>query len=320
MTVHTDGGARPDGPETRVLFCGDRQVSARLVELMRAGGATIVALGLNSPPSPHSRAIAAAAGVDPGHTFYGRSLASTVAVRKLEAAAPDLGVCCGFGPILPRRLLTLPRWGWVNVHRSYLPYNRGLDPLQWAVIEGTPAGVSVHVMTDEVDAGDVIEQAEMPVLPTDDGDALEARADALAFEVFERCWPRLQGGDLTGTAQDADLATYHSLADCEAVRRLDPNATMRVGRLLDVLRCYSGANYSAVHFGVGLLRTRFTVHTEVRMSGAPTDGGNPPTAVTDSPVRKSSAQEHPPSPNAVAVNGDSSFDSGGRTLNRKGDT
>lgn len=285
---------------TKVLFCGDRHVGARIVELIVGQGDQIVGLGLNSPPSPHSRVIADAAGVDPGLVFYGRSFTSAVAHRKLAAVAPDVGVCCGFAPIVPPRVLDLPRWGWVNVHRSYLPYNRGLDPLQWAVIDGTPAGVSVHVMTSEVDAGAIVAQAEMPVLPTDDGPALERRADLLAFDVFRGCWPRLRRGDLSGMPQDEDLATYHSLRDCEELRRLDRGATMKVGRLLDILRCYCGEGYSGVHFNVGLLRTPFTVHTEVRMSGEPTGGGKSLASVTDSSAGKAPDGEVSSSPVGLA--------------------
>ncbi len=285
---------------TKVLFCGDRHVGARIVELIVEQGDQIVGLGLNSPPSPHSRVIADAAGVDPGLVFYGRSFTSAVAHRKLEAVAPDVGVCCGFAPIVPRRVLDLPRWGWVNVHRSYLPYNRGLDPLQWAVIDGTPAGVSVHVMTAEVDAGAIVAQAEMPVLPTDDGPALERRADLLAFDVFRGCWPRIRRGDLSGTPQDEDLATYHSLLDCEELRRLDRGATMKVGRLLDILRCYCGEGYSGVHFKEGLLRTPFTVHTEVRMSGEPTGGGKSSASVRDSSAGKAPDGEVSSSPGGLA--------------------
>lgn len=291
----TGGDNGNTGSPTKVLFCGDREVGARIVSHIVDQGGLVVGVGVNSPPSPFSQVIVDASGVDPSLVYHGRSMASGVALRKLGAEAPDLGVSCGFAAILPPELLALPRWGWVNVHRSYLPYNRGLDPLQWAVIDGTPAGVSVHVMTDRIDAGPIVAQAEMPVLPTDDGDALEARADALAFDLFRGCWPRLRAGDLSGTPQDEDLATYHSLADCAALRHLDRAATMKVGRLLDILRCYSGSTYSAVDFGVGLLRTRFTVHTHIRIAGEPAGTGGSPTSADERVTAAPQMQRFPSS-------------------------
>lgn len=269
----------------RVLFVGDRPVSGHLVEVMRADGAEIVGLGLNSPPRPGGDAVRAAAATDPAMVFYGRSFSSAVALRKFEGLRPHLGVCCGFAPILPTALLELPRWGWVNVHRSYLPYNRGLDPLQWALVDGTPAGVSLHVMTEQVDAGLIIAQREMPLLPSDNFDSLEARADELVLEVFRSAWPRLRAGDLRGTPQDEDLATYHSWADCQALRRLDLNASMGVRRLLDVLRGYSGEWFSLVEFHVGLNPNPYRVRTSVLpMIEAEPNGTGPAQHGGDEPV------------------------------------
>ena len=265
----------PSGP-TRVLFGGDRDVSARLVEVIRSGGDEIVGLGLNSPPRPGGDVVRAAAGVDESLVFYGRSFASSVALRRFEGGQPDLGVCCGFAPILPPRLLRLPRWGWVNVHRSYLPYNRGLDPLQWALVDGTPAGVTIHVMTEQVDAGPVIAQREMPLLPTDDFESLETRSDALVLDLFRAAWPTLRTGDVSGSPQDEDLATYHTWDDCKALRRLDLNTTMKVGRVIDILRAYSADGFSLVEFQPGLgpspYRVRLTVRPLVEGPARPASG------------------------------------------------
>jgi len=252
----------PVGP-VRVLFAGDRPVSARMVEVIRSGGGEVVGLGLNSPPRPAGDVVRAASGLDPGLVFYGRSFSSAVALRKFERLAPHIGICCGFAPILPAEMLKLPLWGWVNVHRSYLPYNRGLDPLQWALVDGTPAGVTLHVMTDRVDAGPIIAQSEMPFLPTDDFDALEARSDRLVLELFTDSWPRLRSGDVDGTPQDEDLATYHTWSDCKALRQLNLDATMKVRRVLDILRGYSGRDLSFVEFRLGLDPFAYRVRTSV---------------------------------------------------------
>lgn len=268
MSASPDRVGSTDGTEpapVKILFCGDRPVAAELVKLIRGTGADIVGLGLNTPPfADHDEEIRSAAEVDGARVFYGRSFFSDLAVRRFAAAEPDLGICCGFASILPTKHLDMPRWGWVNLHRSYLPYNRGLDPLQWAMVERTPAGVSLHVMSEAIDAGPVLAQRELPIVPTDNFHTLSEKADALVLELFEECWPRLQRGDLTGSPQDEDLATYHSWTDCQRLRHLDLRATMPVGRLLDILRGYSSGGVSGIHFDVGPLR--FSVHTEVRVA------------------------------------------------------
>lgn len=227
--------------------------------------AEIVGLGLNTAPyATHARQLRAAVAVDEGMVFYGRSFVGPAALGKFARLAPDLGLCCGFAPILPTDLLRLPKWGWMNVHRSYLPYNRGLDPIQWALVDGTPAGVSLHVMTEQVDAGGIVAQAEVPILPVDDAESLGARIDEKAFELVRSCWPRLRTGRLDPVPQDESLATYHNWADCEALRHLNPNATVKVRRLLNILRGYTAGGVSGAYFEVGPFR--YTVHTQVKVA------------------------------------------------------
>jgi len=64
----------------------------------------------------------------------------------------------------------------LNIHPSLLPKYRGLDTHRRALEAGDSlAGCSVHLVTEELDAGEVIEQVEVPILPGDDAAALEQR-------------------------------------------------------------------------------------------------------------------------------------------------
>lgn len=64
----------------------------------------------------------------------------------------------------------------VNIHPSLLPLYKGLDTHQRAIAAGdAKAGCSVHVVTEELDDGEVLGQAEVPILPGDDAAALAAR-------------------------------------------------------------------------------------------------------------------------------------------------
>lgn len=80
------------------------------------------------------------------------------------------------------------RWAGriVNIHPSLLPKYRGLDTHKRAIEAGdSVSGCSVHLVTDELDAGDVIAQAEIPVLPGDTPETLEARV----LEAEHRLYP-----------------------------------------------------------------------------------------------------------------------------------
>ncbi|MGO2659789.1 methionyl-tRNA formyltransferase [Mycetocola reblochoni] len=69
---------------------------------------------------------------------------------------PDLGVVVAYGALVRRRLLDLPRFGWINLHFSLLPAWRGAAPLQRSLIAGGEGlGVSVFSLVEQLDAGDL---------------------------------------------------------------------------------------------------------------------------------------------------------------------
>jgi len=67
----------------------------------------------------------------------------------------------GYRFILKKEILDLFPNRAINMHISYLPYNRGADPNFWSFIEGTPKGVSIHYLDERVDTGDIIVQKEV---------------------------------------------------------------------------------------------------------------------------------------------------------------
>jgi methionyl-tRNA formyltransferase len=63
----------------------------------------------------------------------------------------------------------------VNCHISFLPFNRGSMPNVWAIADGTPAGVTIHTLAEEVDAGEILFRKEVEVYPDDTGYTLYNR-------------------------------------------------------------------------------------------------------------------------------------------------
>jgi methionyl-tRNA formyltransferase len=83
---------------------------------------------------------------------------------KARLAAADLLLVAGCARILDPELCAAPRLGALNFHPSRLPDYRGKEPLFWALLRGEPiVAVSVHRMTDEIDAGPILFQREVAV-------------------------------------------------------------------------------------------------------------------------------------------------------------
>ena len=70
----------------------------------------------------------------------------------------DLVISFGYRYIIDKKVLKNNKCLFINLHLSYLPYNKGSHPNFWSFFENTPSGVTIHEINEEVDSGDIIFQ------------------------------------------------------------------------------------------------------------------------------------------------------------------
>ena len=154
----------------------------------------------------------------------------------VEQTKPDLVVSVGFDHLVPLDILDVPDEGALNLHPSLLPYNRGKSPNVWPLIEGTPAGVTLHYMDEEFDTGPIVAQREVETDFADTGKDLHQRLEDAQFELFTDVWPDVVAGTIDPIPQDSEAGTHHSVDDFLEACELDPDEEVRVKGFLDRLR------------------------------------------------------------------------------------
>lgn len=91
------------------------------------------------------------------------------ALKILEEFNANLFVSMSFNQIIKRQLLDLPSYGFINCHAGALPFYRGRNPLNWALINGEETfGVTVHYIDEGIDTGDIITQIISNISDDDD--------------------------------------------------------------------------------------------------------------------------------------------------------
>src|SRR6266851_5999707 len=98
--------------------------------------------------------------------FQPESINTPDGVAGLQAMKPDLLVVSAYGQILSKDVLAVPPQGGINVHASLLPKYRGAAPVAWAIYHGeTKTGVTIIRMSVFLDAGDMLAQEAIDILP-----------------------------------------------------------------------------------------------------------------------------------------------------------
>lgn len=181
----------------RVVFAGTPAVALPSLQALVASGHEVVAV-VTRPDAPRGRskrpvpsevgAWAEAAGIPVLKPAHPRD---EDFVAALTALAPDACAVVAYGALIPRRVLDIPAYGWVNLHFSLLPRWRGAAPVQRAIMAGDDVtGATTFLLVPELDAGPVFGTVERALTGTETaGEVLAALATdgaALLLDTIDR--------------------------------------------------------------------------------------------------------------------------------------
>ena len=138
----------------------------------------------------------ATAAVDHRNFAGDRAAFEAELMAQIMAARPDIICLAGFMRVLTPAFVAPFAGRMINIHPSLLPKYPGLHTHRRALDAGdTVAGCSVHEVTAELDAGPILGQAQVPILPADTADSLSARVLVQEHRLYPAVLRRFASGD-----------------------------------------------------------------------------------------------------------------------------
>jgi len=227
-----------NGEGLRYAFAGDRDVAVGVLDFLLDRGHRPQALVLPEGASHGAELLRRCPDLDPSRVLIGDAVCGPDGLRTLGELELDYVICVHFPRPIPDEVLRTAGVGVLNLHPALLPHNRGWHCPSWAILEGTPYGATLHFMTEQLDAGDVVHQRELEVAPDDTADSLYARAKRLELDVFREAFPSLLTGAPPRRPQDVLAGTFHRRSELLSpeVREIPAERPTSAGELIDRLR------------------------------------------------------------------------------------
>ncbi len=146
----------------------------------------------------------------------------------LDALNPDFIVSYGYKHILPKDIIDRYRGKIINLHISYLPYNRGADPNLWSILDCTPTGVTIHYIDEGIDTGDILLQELVGIYGFDTLKTSYDRLHEAIQNLFKDFWILIKHRVLISFKQ-VGKGSYHNKADKDKLGPfvLDENKTIK---------------------------------------------------------------------------------------------
>lgn len=199
------------GTGTLAFFC-----AAKIKEL----GLPVTLYEMDPEPSGFLKRRAAGGGID-----YVHEEPKLLFEKLAKAEVPTLVVSAINPYILPEALLANPMITAINCHQALLPKHPGRNAEMWAIFEGDQkTGITWHILTAEVDAGDILIQKEMDISEKHTSYQVFREQIALAQEAFMELLPGLVLGELPGRPQNKEeRGKLHYSKDVPNQGLLDPD-------------------------------------------------------------------------------------------------
>ena len=130
-------------------------------------------------------------------------------MERVRAARPDFIFSFYYRHMLPLALLQIAPQGAYNMHGSLLPKYRGRVPINWAVLHGeTETGATLHAMAAKPDAGSIVGQTAVPILPDDTAAEVFAKVVVAAEQTLWRVLPDMLAGRTPSLPNDLARGSY----------------------------------------------------------------------------------------------------------------
>lgn len=140
-------------------------------------------------------------------------------LEALTELAPDVCPVVAYGALLPRPVLNIPKFGWINLHFSLLPAWRGAAPVQAAVAAGDDVtGASTFLLEEGMDTGPVLGVVTESIKPTDTAGDLLSRLAVSGAELLTAPLDAIESGEASAIAQSEDGVSYAHKVTVDSAR------------------------------------------------------------------------------------------------------
>jgi len=157
-------------------------------------------------------------------------------LEQLKRTNLNLGLLAWWPYILKSEILLVPKMGWLNLHTSYLPYNRGKHSSFWSIVEQTPCGVSLQFIDEGIDTGDIVARKEIDINWEDTSEMIHNKCREEVIELFKDNFQDIKNNRLPKIKQNLNEGTYHHSSEIKNIIKIDLDANYTARKLLNIIR------------------------------------------------------------------------------------
>ena len=138
--------------------------------------------------------------------------------------------------------------GFIDLHPSYLPYNRGMHPYYWSIVDDTPKGVTIHFIDSDIDSGSIIRQEQIESDITDTGEILYNKSTDCIINLFKDSFEDIINDTYELNKNELGKGSFHLAKELDRHSEIDLDKKYRALDLINIMRARSFNNGDSSYF------------------------------------------------------------------------
>ena len=160
----------------------------------------------------------------------------------------DLIFMLWFPTIVKKPSLKSVKTGFINLHPSYIPWNRGMHPYYWAIVDGSKAGTTIHFIDENIDEGNILFQKEIDSFITDTGESLYIKNLEETIRLFKDNYENILNSNYELKGVDNSDGSFHLAKDIRKHSEIQLNKSYKAIDLINIIRARTFNNGDSSFF------------------------------------------------------------------------
>jgi methionyl-tRNA formyltransferase len=180
--------------------------------------------------------------------YYLTKKPDKVFYKKLKKMELDYLLSVSWPYILEENLFNIPKYGSLNFHLSFLPFNRAKNPNVWPIIDNSPAGVSIHFINNKIDDGEIVFQKKVNLEPIDTAKTLFKKLNVEMISLFKKNWINIKNRNYKKIKNFRQLGSFHLSSEFNKLDKINLNKKIYPLDLINHLRAKMFKPYPSAYF------------------------------------------------------------------------
>ena len=169
-------------------------------------------------------------------------------IKELKQLDVDFMITVYWPYLLKPEIFKVSKNGCINFHPAFLPVNRGWYPHVHSILDGTPTGVTLHLIDENADTGPILVQREVQLEPIDTAGSIYHKLQNEIVLMFKENWTKIKNHEITPIAQDQSKSIYHKKSEISSLDFIDLEKEYKAKDLINILKARTFDDKSFAYF------------------------------------------------------------------------